>query len=133
MPGACPGGGARAEIVRRIARKIGRSPETVRYTLKQFDQENADMAIFPDYHGPIRPVNHLHDLLPVPSRRVGRVAGETFLPTRASIYRIIAEMRAAQIAELPLDFIPNDDFAKALRAAKREQQILGRCRKTMSR
>jgi RNA polymerase primary sigma factor len=47
--GACP-----AEVVRRLADKTGRSPETVRYTLKQFDEEHADLAIFPDNHGPIR-------------------------------------------------------------------------------
>ncbi len=33
-------------------------------------------------------------------------------------------MRAEQIAELPLDYIPNDDFPKALRAPKREKRIL---------
>ena len=33
-------------------------------------------------------------------------------------------MRAEQIAELPLDHIPNDDFPKALRAPKREKRIL---------
>ena len=46
-------GGGPAEVVRRIARKTGRSSETIRYTLKQFDQENADFAIFPDSHGRI--------------------------------------------------------------------------------
>ena len=39
-------GGSPAEIVRRIARKTGRSPETIRYTLKQFDQENAGSGDF---------------------------------------------------------------------------------------
>ncbi len=117
-------GGAPAEIVRRIARKIGRSPETVRYTLKQFDQENAEMAIFPDYHGPIRPETKRTIYHQFHRGESAESLARRFSRTRASIYRIIAEMRAAQIAELPLDFIPNDDFAKALRAAKREQQIL---------
>ena len=75
-------GGAPAEIVRRIARKVGRSPETVRYTLKQFDQENADLAIFPDYHGPIRPETKRQDLLPIPSRRVGRGRWQGVFPAR---------------------------------------------------
>ncbi len=39
-------GGPPAEIVRRIARKTGRSPETIRYTLRQFDQENAGSGDF---------------------------------------------------------------------------------------
>ncbi len=33
-------------------------------------------------------------------------------------------MRAERIAELPLDHIPTDDFAKALRGPRREQQIM---------
>ena len=33
-----------------------------------------------------------------------------FCRTRTSIYRIIAEMRARRIMELPLDYIPNDGF-----------------------
>ena len=48
-----------------------------------------------------------------------------FCRTRASIYRIIAEMRAQRIMELPLDYIPNEEFAKAMRSQKREKRILG--------
>ncbi len=33
--------------------------------------------------------------------------------TKTSIYRVINEMRALRIAELPLDFIPNPEFAKS--------------------
>ena len=40
--------------------------------------------------------------------------------TRTTIYRIVNEMRAKQIMELPLDFIPNDTFKKA----NIEKQIL---------
>ena len=46
-------GGSPAEVVRRIARKTGRSPEAVRYTLKQFDMEHEESAIFPFYRGPL--------------------------------------------------------------------------------
>jgi RNA polymerase primary sigma factor/RNA polymerase sigma factor len=117
-------GGAPAEIVRRIARKVGRSPETVRYTLKQFDQENADLAIFPDYHGPIRPETKRTIYYQFHRGESAESLARRFSRTRASIYRIVAEMRAEQIAELPLDYIPNDDFPKALRATRREQRIL---------
>ena len=47
-------GGSPADVTRRLARKTGRSPETIRYTLKQFDQDHPDLAIFPDNHGPLR-------------------------------------------------------------------------------
>ena len=117
-------GGSPAEVVRRIARKIGRSPETVRYTLKQFDQENANQAIFPDNHGPIRLETKRNIFYQFHCGESAEALARRFRRTRASIYRIVGEMRAEQIAELPLDFIPNDDFPKALRAPKREKRIL---------
>ena len=116
--------GSPAEIVRRIARKTGRSPETVRYTLKQFDQENADQAIFPDNRGPIRLETKRKIFYQFHRGESAESLAKHFCRTRASIYRIVAEMRAEQIAELPLDYIPNDDFPKALRAPKREKRIL---------
>ncbi len=117
-------GGAPAEIVRRIARKTRRSPETVRYTLKQFDLENPDQAIFPDNHGPIRLETKRNIFYQFHRGESAESLAKRFCRTRASIYRIIAEMRAEQISELLLDYIPNDDFPKALRAPKREKRIL---------
>ncbi len=47
-----------------------------------------------------------------------------FCRTKTSIYRIVGEMRARRILELPLDFIPNDEFA-GIRTEKQEREILG--------
>jgi hypothetical protein len=49
--GACRRG--QSETARRIARYMNRSVETIRYTLKQFDQKHPDLAIFPDNSGPL--------------------------------------------------------------------------------
>ena len=117
-------GGSPAEIVRRIARKTGRSAETIRYTLKQFDQENPDQAIFSENHGPIRLETKRKIYYQFHRGESAETLARRFCRTRASIYRIVAEMRAEQIAELPLDYIPNSDFPKALRAPKREKRIL---------
>ena len=35
-------GGCPAEVTRRLAENMGRSVETIRYTLKQFDQEHPE-------------------------------------------------------------------------------------------
>ena len=43
-------GGCPAEVARRVAQRMNRSVETVRYTLKQFDQEHPDLAVFPEQH-----------------------------------------------------------------------------------
>ncbi len=39
-------GGCPAEVARRVAERMNRSVETIRYTIKQFDQEHPDLAIF---------------------------------------------------------------------------------------
>jgi RNA polymerase primary sigma factor len=47
-----------------------------------------------------------------------------FCRTRTSIYRIIGEMRAQRIMDLPFEYIPNDLFAR-VRSHKREDRIIG--------
>ncbi len=47
-----------------------------------------------------------------------------FCRTRTSIYRIIAEMRAQRIMDLPMDYIPSDAFAR-IRSQKAEDRVLG--------
>src|SRR5262245_4302153 len=46
-------GGCPAEISRRLARKLGRAVETIRYTLKNHDQHHPEAAIFPDAQQPL--------------------------------------------------------------------------------
>jgi len=46
-------GGTLTEVSRRIARKLGRSTETVRYTIKNFDRDHPDQALFPGLTGPL--------------------------------------------------------------------------------
>ena len=44
------GGSTLTEVSRRIARRLGRSAETVRYTIKNFDRDHPEQALFPDGH-----------------------------------------------------------------------------------
>ncbi|MEA1950002.1 MAG: sigma-70 family RNA polymerase sigma factor, partial [Planctomycetota bacterium] len=117
--------GCLADVTKRLARHTGRSAETIRYTLKQFDQDHPDLAIFPDSSGPLqepakRMLYHQYrrgESVKTLARRFGR--------TKTSVYRVISEMRAVQIMELPLDYMPNEQFSEALGKKKKEQQILG--------
>jgi len=117
-------GGYPAEVAKRLAQQTGRSIETVRYTLKNFDKQNPDIAIFPDSHGPLpleakRKIFQLYqrgESVETLARRYGR--------KRTTIYRVVNEMRAQRIMELPLDFIPHRSFARVKTPAK-ERQILG--------
>ena len=46
-------GHCQAEVARKLADRSGRSVETIRAALRQFDKENRDLAIFPDLTGPL--------------------------------------------------------------------------------
>ena len=116
-------GGNSADAARRLARKTGRSPETIRYTLKQFDRDHPDVAVFPDNFGPLSAEarRKIHEQYQH-GESVESLA-ERFGRTRTSIYRIIAEMRARRIMELPLDFIANDAFSR-VKSHQREERFL---------
>lgn len=114
-------GGGLSEVARRVARRVGRSVEAVRYSIRQFDREHPELAVFPDYSGPFddgakqrvfqeyRRGTSVDEL----ARQYGR--------TRTTIYRVINEKRAQRIGELPLDCIDNPLFARA----NAEKTILG--------
>lgn len=106
-------GGCPSDITRRVAKHMNRSVETIRYTLKQFDEAHPDLAIFPDATGPLsveakRNIYQQH--------RLGSsvdVLAKKYSRTKTSIYRVVNEMRAERILELPLDFMDNPSFRKA--------------------
>jgi len=44
-------GGGQSEISRRLAKRAGRSVETIRSTIRQFDKQHPELAVFPDLNG----------------------------------------------------------------------------------
>ena len=117
-------GGCPSEVAKRLSRASGRSVETIRYTIRQYDQQNPALAIFPDHTGPLR--EETRRKIYQQYRRGESVdsLAKRFCRTKTSIYRIIAEMRAKRILELPLDYIPSEEFEQ-IRTEKQEKEILG--------
>jgi RNA polymerase primary sigma factor/RNA polymerase sigma factor len=114
-------GGGLSDVTKRIAKHMGRSVETVRYTLKHFDRENPNLAIFPHAGGPLgeddkKKIYQQH-------RRGAPIESlaQRYHRTKTSMYRVINEMRARRIMELPLDYIPNTVFGRA----SMEKSMLG--------
>ena len=98
------------EVARRIARKMARSTETVRLTLKAYDREHPDRAIFAPT--PTALDEDAKDQIYL-RHRMGVSADNLaveFGRTRSSIYRIINEIRARRILETKLEFIGNESF-----------------------
>ncbi|MCA9239744.1 MAG: sigma-70 family RNA polymerase sigma factor [Planctomycetales bacterium] len=105
-------GSCQAEVSRQLAERSGRSVETIRAALKQFDQKHPDLAIFPDVKGPLK--DSQKEKIYRDFRRGVSVDKLTkrYGRTRTTIYRVINETRAQQIAELPLDYIANPRFTR---------------------
>ncbi|MBN2216202.1 MAG: sigma-70 family RNA polymerase sigma factor [Pirellulales bacterium] len=117
-------GGCPADVTKRLSRSTGRSVETIRYTIKQFDKDHPDLAVFPGAGGPLQEearrkiYQHYRRGEPV------ETLAKRFCRTKTSVYRIIGEMRARRIMELPLDYIDNEHFGR-IRTEAAERAILG--------
>src|SRR5205085_11209869 len=90
--------------------RLKRSPETVRYTIKNYDREHPSQALFPNLTGPLDAETKQ---MIYSSYRRG-IAVETlakrFNRTRTSVYRVINEVRAQRLLEQPLDYIYHESF-----------------------
>jgi len=106
-------GGCLADVTKRVAKRMGRSVETIRYTLKQFDQDHPDLAIFPNNTGPLTEEDKKRIYQQYRRGAPVETLAQRYKRTKTSVYRVINEMRARRIMELPLDFIPNPLFARA--------------------
>lgn len=113
-------GGCPSDVARRIAKHMDRSIETIRYTLKQFDKKHPDLAIFPNATGPL--TAEAKEQIYLQHRRGMSVESlaKKHCRTQTSIYRVVNEMRARRIMELPLDYMDNEIFRKP----KAEKEIM---------
>lgn len=105
-------GGGPSEIARRLARKLKRSPETIRYTLKNYDREHPESAVFPFASTPLSDEQkkeiYRSSRRGVPAERLAR----QYSRTKASVYRIISEMRAHRLLDQPVEYMDSPEFHK---------------------
>ena len=103
-------GGTLTEVSRRIARRLGRSVETIRYTIKNHDRLYPAEALFPNLTGPLDAATK--QTIYSSYRRGINVdtLAKKFQRTRTSMYRVINEVRAQRLLEQPLDYIPHPSF-----------------------
>jgi len=103
-------GGTLTEISRQIARQMNRSPETIRYTIKNFDREHPDQALFPKLTGPLDAETKQIIYSSYLRRTDVDTLAKKFQRTRTSIYRVINEVRAQRLLDQPLDYVYHDSF-----------------------
>ncbi len=105
-------GGGQSEIARRLAKRSNRSVETIRSTIRQFDKQNPELAIFPDLTGPLNEAQKTRIYQAFKRGMSVEKLMKQFGRTKTTIYRVLNEVRAQRIMELPLDFIPNPRFSR---------------------
>ena len=103
-------GGCPAEVTRRIASTMARSVETIRYTIKHFDEKYPEIAVFPDQTGPLNLEMKERIYADFMAGKSAESIGKRYCRTKTTIYRVINEVRANLIMELPLDFMDNEEF-----------------------
>ncbi|MFL5330088.1 MAG: sigma-70 family RNA polymerase sigma factor [Gemmataceae bacterium] len=114
-------GGSLTEASRRIARRLERSVEAIRYTIRNYDRMNPGHELFPGLTGPLDGpakeaiFNSYRRGVPVVTlaKRYGR--------NRNTVYRAINEVRATRLLRNPVDYIYNAAFDDPAQA----QDILG--------
>jgi RNA polymerase sigma factor (sigma-70 family) len=97
-------------VSRRIAADLGRSSETVRYTIKNFDKAHPDAAVFPRTSGPLPTVAKDAIFDAVQEGKPMDLIAKRFNRTRSSMYRVANEVRAERLVRQPLDYMYNAEF-----------------------
>src|SRR5262249_14995108 len=98
------------EVRRRTGKRLGRSTEAVRYTIKNHDQNYPTLAVFPGAAGPLDSTAKHQIFNSFRRGMTVETLAKRFNRTRTSIYRVVNEVRADQLLRQPLDYIYNPDF-----------------------
>jgi len=120
-------GGTLTDVSKLIAARLKRSPEAVRYTIKNFDRGHPDCALFP-VGSPLSPGAKEQIMIAMAAKQNDKLTGDTvdmiarrFGRTRSSMYRVVNEVRAKELVRTPVDYIYNADFDDSTR----ESAIVG--------
>ncbi len=105
-------GASPSEVARRLAEQTGRSVETIRYTIKHFDAAHPHEAVFPGMFGPLTD-EAKRKIFQQYRRGTGvETLVRQYGRTKASIYRVINEMRARRVTHWPLEYMDNPTFSQ---------------------
>lgn len=99
------------QVAAHLSRRTGRALETIRQLLEAHDRDNPQRRIFQD-DGPISPQQKR---LIARAYRMGVSVGkmsQRFGRSRATIYRVINEKRAATARRLPLHYVESPTFGR---------------------
>ncbi len=103
-------GANQTQIIKRLAKRMGRVPETIRSLIRQHDQRFPSAAIFANSKEMLTE-NEKHEIYHALQRGESPTAvGKKFERSRSSIHRIAKEYRRELLLKLPLAFFHCAEF-----------------------
>ncbi|MEZ6058539.1 MAG: sigma-70 family RNA polymerase sigma factor [Planctomycetaceae bacterium] len=105
-------GANQSEVIHQLAPEFERSPETIRYTIQQFDHDHPESAVFPDRTTPLSNQSRQDIFQQFQAGLPADRLAEAFGRTSSSIYRIITSERAEQLLAESVDYIDSPEFRK---------------------
>jgi len=113
-------GASLTEVTARVAKKTGRAQETIRYTVKQFDERYPESAVFPNRPVTLTDEDRRNIFRAIRGGASATRLAERYGRTRSSIYRIATEHRVKTLLNQAIEFMPSDEFAEP----EADEQIL---------
>lgn len=101
---------SRHQIIEKISTKTGRAPETVRYTLLNYENANPDKTEFKKSGGAIEPEQAAEIYRLYRQGCKVKELMKRFNRNKSSIYRIINQRRAKLLRARKIEFIASDEF-----------------------
>jgi RNA polymerase primary sigma factor/RNA polymerase sigma factor len=103
--GDCP-----TDVVKKVAHLVERSAETVRYTIKQFDEAHPDQAVLAQVRGRLSEQERNDLFAEYRGGTTLEALADSYQRNLAYVRRVIREMRRQRVAQLPLEYVPSPDF-----------------------
>lgn len=110
-------GGSLTDVSRRIARHLGRSPEAVRYTIKNHDRQYPRQAVFSHATEPLGTGAKLQIYNSYRKGVPMKTLAKQYHRTPSSLYKVINEEKATRLTRAPVDYIPSEEFDDPTKAA----------------
>ncbi len=98
------------DVSKKIAHDLHRSPEAIRYTIKNFDKTHPDAAVFPKSTGPLDALAKEQIYHALQEGTSVDTIAKQFNRTRSSVYRVANEVKAERLVAQPVDYMYNAEF-----------------------
>ena len=121
---------SRYQIINKICDKTGRSHETIRYILRNYEKANPDKNIFKKSSAPIQPAQATEIYRLYKQGSDIKELMERFDRNRSSIYRIINQRRARALLGKKIEFVASDEFVEKEAAEKILSTSIAKTEKT---